>query len=428
MTDLRSAIDLLAGQSDLSILALFWYTLVCDLPRYLATFVSLVLAGPLERRKHQAKHQAWCPPIDGKRVSVIVVGYNEADSIARCVRSLREQSLKGFEIVIVSDGSEDAMAERGRQLVRQGLADRVIAVDLRGGKPAGSNLALWAAKGEFIVEVDCDCSFDRYAIERIVAPLADPSVGAVSGDIVVRNADQSLITRFQSIEYTLSISAAKRFDDAISLVRCVSGAFGAFRRSALDEVAGHDAGSGEDFDLTLRLRAAGWRIAFAGDAVCYTDVPATLWALFRQRMRWEGDAVGLRLRKHLALMLPFSSRFNLLEAVHQWDFLTFGVFGAILLPVYVTILFAQYGSFAVAVLLAVGIVLSGINVVMLLLAAMVTGRNVFFPNLIFVPGYTFFTAYVMRTIQLIAYCQEWFLFRSSRDNYSPPKVRAVNDW
>ncbi len=424
MTDLRSALDLLAGQSDLSFVALFWYTLVCDLPRYAAMFVALALAKPLERKT--AGH--WHSPIAASRVSVIVVGYNEANSIERCVRSLREQSLQGFEIVIVSDGSEDRMAERADQLVSQGLADRSIVLNARGGKPAGSNLALWAARGDFIVEVDCDCSFDRFAIERIVAPLVDPTVGAVSGDIVVRNADHSLIARFQAIEYMLSISVAKRFDDAVSLVRCVSGAFGGFRRAALLDVGGHDAGSGEDFDLTVRLRAAGWRIAFAGDAVCYTDVPETLWAFYRQRLRWEGDSIGLRFRKHLRLMLPGSSRFNLLEAIHQWDFLAFGLFGAVLLPVYVTSLFALYGSFALVVLLAMSIALAGLNVIMLLLAAIVTGRNVFFPNLIYVPGFTVFNAFVMRTIQLIAYCQEWFLFRSSRDNYSPAKVRAVNDW
>jgi hypothetical protein len=127
-------------------------------------------------------------------------------------------------------------------------------------------------------------------------------------------------------------------------------------------------------------------------------------------------------------MLPGSSRFDVLEAIHQWDFLAFGLLGAILLPFYVASLFALYGNFALVVLLAISIALSGLNAIMLLLAAIVTGRNVFFPNLIYVPGFTVFSAFVMRTIQLIAYCREWFLFRSARDNYSPPKVRAVNDW
>jgi cellulose synthase/poly-beta-1,6-N-acetylglucosamine synthase-like glycosyltransferase len=424
MDDLRSAIEFLMGQSELSLPLLFWYTLIFDIPRYASMFLSLSLGAVFERRAVEVTRS----PIDPSRLSVVVIGHNEAEAVDRCVHTLREQSLQGFEIVIVSDGSSDSMADRARDLVRRGLADRSIALDLRGGKPAGTNLALWVAKGDVIVEVDCDCTFDRFALEKIIAPLSDPTIGAVSGDIVVGNADQTLIARFQAIEYVMSISVAKRFDDAVGLVRCVSGAFGAFRRAALEQVGGHDAGSGEDFDLTVRLRAAGWRIAFAGDAICYTDVPATLWALFRQRLRWEGDSVGLRFRKHLRLMLPGSSRFNLVEALHQWEFLTFGLFGAILLPVYVAWLFALYGGFAMIVLLSIVIALSALNVVMLLLAAIITGRDVFFPNLIFVPGFTVFNGFVMRTIQLVAYCEEWFLFRSSRDNYSPPKVRAVNDW
>lgn len=424
MNDIHSAIEFLAGQSEFSLTLLFWYTLISDVPRYAAMFAALTTGAIFER----AASLPLSTAIDPRRVTVIVVGLNEARSIERCIRSLHEQSIRGFEIVIVSDGSTDGMAERANALVRRGLADTAIALDLRGGKPAGANVALLVAKGDFIVEVDCDCSFDRFAIEHILAPLQDPTVGAATGDIVVRNAESSLVARFQSIEYLMSISVAKRFDDALGLVRCVSGAFGAFRRTALEQVGGHDAGSGEDFDITQRLRSAGWRTAFVKDAICYTDVPSTLWAYYRQRMRWEGDSLGLRLRKHLGLMLPGSSRFDFVEAIHQWDFLLFNVLGAVLLPVYVVWLFSLYGSFALIVLLAIVAALSALNVIMLLLAAIVTGRDVFFSNLIYIPGFTVFTSFIMRTIQLIAYTQEWFLFRSQRDPYSPPKVRAVNDW
>lgn len=424
MNDIHSAIEFLAGQSEFSLTLLFWYTLISDVPRYAAMFAALTTGAIFER----AASLPLSTTIDPRRVTVIVVGLNEARSIERCIRSLHEQSIRGFEIVIVSDGSTDGMAERANTLVRRGLADTAIALDLRGGKPAGANVALLVAQGDFIVEVDCDCSFDRFAIEHILAPLQDPTVGAATGDIVVRNADTSLVARLQSIEYLMSISVAKRFDDALGLVRCVSGAFGAFRRTALEQVGGHDAGSGEDFDITQRLRSAGWRTAFVRDAICYTDVPSTLWAYYRQRMRWEGDSLGLRLRKHVGLMLPGSSRFDFVEAIHQWDFLLFNVLGAVLLPVYVVWLFSLYGSFALIVLLAIVAALSALNVIMLLLAAIVTGRDVFFSNLIYVPGFTVFTSFIMRTIQLIAYTQEWFLFRSQRDPYSPPKVRAVNDW
>jgi cellulose synthase/poly-beta-1,6-N-acetylglucosamine synthase-like glycosyltransferase len=424
MDDLRSAIDFLGSQSELSLVALFWYTLIFDIPRYVTVFVSLAIAQ-LFRRKADPPPAA---SLDMSRVTVIIVGHNEADAIERCVLSLQEQSVQGFEIVVVSDGSTDAMRQKSRELLHRGLIHRALATELRAGKPAGLNLAFSAAKGEFIVNVDCDCSFDRYAIENLLAPFSDPAIGATTGDILVRNPRQSLIARFQFIEYLFSISVGKQLDDALGIVKCVSGAFGAFRRSALQRVSGLDAGSGEDFDLTLRLRAAGWRVAFVSDAMCYTDVPATLWALFRQRLRWEGDTVGLRYRKHRGLMSATSSRFRVLETLHQWEFLVFNVLSALLLPVYVTWLFLLYGGFAVVVLLAMTVALTLLNMVLLLLAAIITDRHVFFSNLIYIPGFTVFNSYVMGTIRAIAYIEEWFRFRSRRDNYSPEKVRTLIRW
>ena len=47
----------------------------------------------------------------------------------------------------------------------------------------------------------------------------------------------------------------------IGQVVCASGAFSAFRRTALEEVGGFDVGGGEDLDATLRMGKNGWRIA-----------------------------------------------------------------------------------------------------------------------------------------------------------------------
>lgn len=424
MTDLHSAVEFLTSQSQLSLIALFWYTLIFDVPRYGTVFIALALARPFQGRK-ELSHDA---EIDASHVTIVVVGYNEADAIERCVISLHEQSVKGFEIVIVSDGSTDEMEKKANALVRQGHAHRALFTELRSGKPAGLNLAATLARGEIIVSVDCDCSFDRFAIENIIAPLDDPTIGAVSGDIIVRNANKSLMARFQFIEYLFSISVGKQLDDALGLVKCVSGAFGAFRRKALQQVSGLDAGSGEDFDLTLRLRAAGWNIAFAPDAVCYTDVPTTLWGFIRQRLRWEGDTVGLRYRKHRGLMSATSSRFDLFETLHQWEFLFFNVLGSLLLPFYVIWLFSIYGVFAIVVLMAMTIALCLLNVVLLLLASLITQRDVFFPNLAYMPGFTVFNSFINSMVRFAAYLEEWFLFRSSRDNYSPEKVRTQIRW
>jgi cellulose synthase/poly-beta-1,6-N-acetylglucosamine synthase-like glycosyltransferase len=333
VSDFDVGLDFLLAQSGQSLLAIFWYTILFEIPRYALAFVAVALAPALARfwtRSTRAAEPARGVPA---RVSVVVVGHSEAESLERYARSLREQSLSGLEIVLVSDGSTDRMAAVAARLVKQGLADLALATDLRGGKSSGVNLAILASTGDIVVNVDCDCSYDRFAIQNMLNRFGDPAVGAVCGDLAPRNGDATLIGRLQEIEYLSTVSVGKRIAAAFDQVVCVSGAFGAFRREALDSIGAFDVGGAEDLDLTLRLRAKGWRIEFAEDAVCYTDVPATLWPLIRQRFRWERDAIWLRFRKHRRSMNARSPRFQLAEAFHQWEYLAFNVFGAAIIPV-----------------------------------------------------------------------------------------------
>ena len=58
-------------------------------------------------------------------------------------------------------------------------------------------------------------------------------------------------------------------------------------RSALRQVGGFRTDTlAEDTDLTLGLHRRGWRIAYAGNAIAYTEAPETVRALARQRFRW----------------------------------------------------------------------------------------------------------------------------------------------
>ena len=186
------------------------------------------------------------------------------------------------------------------------------------------------------------------SIATRLSGLSNPSPiresAAVAGNIVVRNADHSVITGFQAIEYMISISQGKQAADLTDQMTCVSGAFGAFRRVALNRVGGLDAGGGEDLDVTLRLRQAGWRTLFAPEAICYTNAPETLAVLIRQRFRWERDAVRLRYRKHRDLLNPFSSRFSVRELLHEIEFAVFNVGSAIIFPIYIVWLFVTYGD------------------------------------------------------------------------------------
>lgn len=420
---ISDAVSYLSAQSALSLLALFWFTVIFELPRYTIAFASAALS--------RLKSAWWATPQrrhDVGRVTVVIAGHSEAGSIERCVRSMQEQSRPPDEIIVVSDGSTDNMPEVLADLQRRGLIAQAHCTDLRGGKSAAINLAKRWATGDILINIDCDCSFDRHALKHSLTPFADPQVGAVSGNILVRNDRVSLISAFQAIEYLISISLGKQASMLIDQVACVSGAFGAFRMSALQDVNGVDVGGGEDLDLTLKLRKAGWKICFVDAAICYTDVPDTLRALTNQRLRWERDAVRLRYRKHADLMNPFSLNFRLSELLHEIEFIVFQILGAAILPFYILWLFLQYGELGLVFLLAAQIGLLFLDFMVFALAALCTPKAKALHLLLYVPGYSLFNGVHMRFVRLFAYVQEWIFNASAGDNYVPEKVRLLRKW
>jgi cellulose synthase/poly-beta-1,6-N-acetylglucosamine synthase-like glycosyltransferase len=421
-SDLEYALDLLSEMSSDGLVVAFWYVILLELPRYGLSTASLIIVGAQSR----PPQPAVIPP-NRYRVSIIAAGHNEAASIDACLRSLRSQSFNTFEMIIVSDGSSDGMSTVSSKLVREGAADTAVATDIRCGKSAAFSLACRMASGDILVNVDCDCSFDRFAIEQLLQPFSDPRVGAVCGDIRPRNGDVSLIAAFQVIEYMLSISLGKRVSDLFEQVVCASGAFAAFRREALQSVGGIDSGGGEDLDLTIRLRTRGWLIRFADKAICYTDVPASAYALLRQRLRWERDALRIRYRKHRRLLRPsYSARMGS-ETLHQIDFLFFNVALAIIFPLYLVFVAVEYGSNGILFLTAVQLGLLIADLLLFIVAIAVTGRWSEFKFIVFVPGYNLFS-WPMRLLRAFAYVQEWMLDSSRRDSYVPHRVSRSRHW
>lgn len=419
---ISSAWGFLIGLAPSDLLFLFWFTVLFEFPRYLLEFLATVVVIP--RRSKQ--RSAAMPPLPN--VSILIAGHNEEDSIRRCVASLREQTHAKLEIVCVDDGSTDRTFALMEVLEREGQIDRAVRCTLRGGKSSALNLAARLATGDIFVVVDIDCSFDRDAIAEILRPFADPRVTAVSGNILVRNWQASIISSLQAIEYLIGISLGKTASDVFNQVSCVSGAFGAFRREAWMRLGGMDVGPGEDFDFTMRMRIAGDRIAFAPRAHCYTDVPETLAALARQRSRWERDAFWIRFRKFYRTLAPSRGEIRWQETIHQLDFIVFNVAAAALFPIYVFMLFMDHGQFAFVILIAAGLALYVLDGLAFVLATWFTGKPRYWRLAPFLVIYGPFQSYVMRFIRLSAYIDEWVISKSREDEYVPEKVRAWAGW
>jgi cellulose synthase/poly-beta-1,6-N-acetylglucosamine synthase-like glycosyltransferase/peptidoglycan/xylan/chitin deacetylase (PgdA/CDA1 family) len=217
-------------------------------------------------------------------VSIVVPAYNEAVGIERAVRSLAGSDYADLEVIVVDDGSVDDTAEIVERL---GL-DRVrVLRQANAGKAAALNRGLSAARHDIVVMVDADTVFEPDTVGRIVAPFADPAVGAASGNTKVGNR-RGLLGRWQHIEYVMGFNLDRRLYDVLRCMPTVPGAIGAFRRAALDDVGGvSNATLAEDTDLTIAVGRAGWRVVYVEDARAWTEAPSTLGDLWRQRYRWS---------------------------------------------------------------------------------------------------------------------------------------------
>jgi cellulose synthase/poly-beta-1,6-N-acetylglucosamine synthase-like glycosyltransferase len=231
------------------------------------------------RRWRGRASRPFTPP-----VSVIVPAFNEAMGIERAVRSLAGGDYPEHEVVVVDDGSVDGTGEIVEGLALPGV--RVIRQP-NAGKAAALSAGLAATSAEVIVTVDADTVFEEDTLRRLVEPFADPQVGAVAGNTKVGNR-RNLLGRWQHIDYVIGFNLARRLYDTRRCMPTVPGAVGAFRRGAVEAAGGFSSATlAEDTDLTIAIGRAGWGVVYVEDARGWTETPATLSGLWRQRYRWS---------------------------------------------------------------------------------------------------------------------------------------------
>jgi cellulose synthase/poly-beta-1,6-N-acetylglucosamine synthase-like glycosyltransferase/peptidoglycan/xylan/chitin deacetylase (PgdA/CDA1 family) len=244
----------------------------------MARAIAVVVAA---RRHQRLRTRPWGPPVT-EPASVIIPAFNESAGIEATMRSL-VASDHPVEIIVVDDGSSDGTADIVAALDLPGV--RIIRQD-NAGKPAALNAGLAVSSHPLVVMLDGDTVFEPDAVRILLQAFADPVVGAVSGNTKVANRG-GLLGRWQHIEYVVGFNLDRRLFDLAECMPTVPGAIGAFRREALDRVGGvSDLTLAEDTDLTMALCRDGWRVVYEERAKAWTEAPASLGALWRQRYRW----------------------------------------------------------------------------------------------------------------------------------------------
>lgn len=220
-------------------------------------------------------------------VSIIVPAYNEAEVIKRSIGSLLELRYPHYEIIAVDDGSSDDTYARMREFEGNHYGVRVsVFRKENSGKADTLNYGIRRSRAPVVVCMDADSRLGRNALRYAVEHFADDSIGAVAGNVKVANRN-NIWTRLQALEYIEGLNIVRKAQAFVRTVNVVPGPIGIFRRRAVEAVGGYDNDTfAEDFDLTVKLLAAGWKVDYEPAAMAYTEAPETLIDIIQQRYRW----------------------------------------------------------------------------------------------------------------------------------------------
>lgn len=186
-----------------------------------------------------------------KTVSVIVIVYNEEDSISDCISSILSQTYSDFELVIVNDGSTD----KTENVINNFKDNRIIYTKhlKNKGYASARNTGLKLARGNLIFFTDADCIVDQDWIKNGVRILnSNPKTLAVYGILksVLAAGKKGSITRGASY----IIGVLNYVYPTPIMMNSV------YRRSTFEKIGNFDERynmGGEDLDLGLRVMKAG---------------------------------------------------------------------------------------------------------------------------------------------------------------------------
>lgn len=282
----------------------------------------------------------------GSGVSFVMPVLNERDYLSRAVASTLAQEVDApIELVLALGPSTDGTTELARELAAND--PRIVLVDNAAADiPVGLNLAIRASHHPTIVRVDAHSELTPGYTRRALETLERTGAANVGG--VMHAEGTSAFQRAAAAAYNSRIGlGGGAYHGGGTESEAESAYLGVMRREVLDEVGYFDESirRGEDWELNLRIRRAGYRVMF-DPALSVTYRPRESWPrLARQFLatgRWRGELVrrygsrnSVRFFAPPALVVTLATA--LLVRVLRGSGALTGVIGAIASLVYVPV-------------------------------------------------------------------------------------------
>ncbi|MFV5686709.1 polysaccharide deacetylase family protein [Flavobacterium sp. GB2R13] len=269
------------------IAATFWVAIILGFLRILLMFVMVFI----KKYKDQKQPPTYNLQNINPKVSIIVPAYNEEINAVKTINNLLLQDYPNFDIVFIDDGSKD----KTYQMIMDtfGMNSKVsVNTKPNGGKASALNYGINLTQNDYVVCIDADTQLKTDALSQLMKCFTikiknNQEIGAVAGNVKVGN-ENTMLTKWQSIEYTTAQNFDRRAFDLINGITVVPGAIGAFKKEAIAKAGGFTTDTlAEDCDLTIRILRKGYKVVNCVDAIAITEAPETFKEFMKQRFRWS---------------------------------------------------------------------------------------------------------------------------------------------
>lgn len=265
----------------------FWYFSVIV---FRATLVCVSACGFGQVRIRPSQVEALVDA-DLPIYTILVPLYKEANIAGKIVKNMAalDYPMDKLDIKLLLEPDDHETVDTVRKLDLPSCYDVIVVPESEPKtKPKACNHGLVRAKGEFSVIYDAEDRPEHDQLKKAVCAFrqADEKVACIQAKLNYYNAEQNLLTRWFTIEYSTTFDLYLPGLQLANIPVPLGGTSNHFRTAVLKEIGGWDPFNvTEDCDLGVRIYRTGFRTQLL-DSTTWEEANSQLWNWIRQRSRW----------------------------------------------------------------------------------------------------------------------------------------------
>lgn len=239
-------------------------------------------------------------PILYPEISIIVPVYNSQETLEACIRSINDCDYPNSQIhlFLVNNQGQDHSFDVFVDCQKRYPELNMQWLNANQGKSRALNLALYNSDGKYIIHIDSDGMLEKSALTHMVDKFeSDLTINCMTGAIMIEpNLVQKypfgpsrLFRKMEFMEYAQAFLAGRNYASDLNAIYTVSGAFSAFRKSAILKSRLYNTETlAEDTQITFQMRyLQGERIYMSEKSIFFVDPIENVDKLYTQRQRWQ---------------------------------------------------------------------------------------------------------------------------------------------